>query len=267
MRDGAKVETPPPIQERGGDAGGAPGPHRPDVVTAPKRRRGSGRPDRRRLGKRSQGAAEARTTRVRTAGKDPTAVPGSSRVVQTEGALVNVHPHLHALVTDGVRTPAGWFVACPTIDRDALEHLGRHRVLRPLLRERRIDATVLRKRLGWRHSGFSLHNAVRIGAANREGRGGGIPPPLPVLAGEGAVPRPPRDDHRPGEAAPGPDAARRGLRGGRGAGGAPRAPPERGGAPGARRRLGQQREPGEPAERADGRSGIRFGFRSHGGLP
>lgn len=51
-----------------------------------------------------------------------------------------------------------------------LEHLFRHRVLQMLLRERRIDEPVIRKRLGWRHSGFSLHNAVRIGSDDTEGR-------------------------------------------------------------------------------------------------
>lgn len=83
---------------------------------------------------------------------------------------MNFHPHLHALVTDGVFTPTGWFVAFPKIDLYALELLLRHRILRMLLRERRIDETVIRKLLGWRHSGFSLHNAVRIGAADTDGR-------------------------------------------------------------------------------------------------
>ena len=73
-------------------------------------------------------------------------------------------------MTDGAFTPAGWFVAFPKIDLYALEHLFRHRVLHMLLRERRIDETVIRKLLGWRHSGFSLHNAVRIGAHDAEGR-------------------------------------------------------------------------------------------------
>jgi len=39
-----------------------------------------------------------------------------------------------------------------------------------LLRERRIDEMVIRKLLGWRHSGFSLHNSVRIGSHEAEGR-------------------------------------------------------------------------------------------------
>jgi hypothetical protein len=103
-------------------------------------------------------------------GKDPTAVPGIIIAIQSSGDLVNFHPHLHALVSDGVFTPTGWFVAFPKIDLYALEHLFRHRVLRLLLRERRIDEAVIRKLLGWRHSGFSLHNAVRIGAQDADGR-------------------------------------------------------------------------------------------------
>jgi hypothetical protein len=73
-------------------------------------------------------------------------------------------------VTGGVFTSSGWVVAFPRIDLYALEHLLRHRVLRPLLRERRVDESVIRKLLGWRHSGFSPHNAVRIGAQDSEGR-------------------------------------------------------------------------------------------------
>jgi len=70
----------------------------------------------------------------------------------------------------GTFTPTGWFVAFPKIDLCTLEHLFRHCVLHLLFRERRIDETVIRKLLGWRHSGFSLHNAVRIGAHDAEGR-------------------------------------------------------------------------------------------------
>ena len=39
-----------------------------------------------------------------------------------------------------------------------------------LLRERRIDEAAIRKLLGWRHSGFSLHNAVWIGSHDAESR-------------------------------------------------------------------------------------------------
>ena len=51
-----------------------------------------------------------------------------------------------------------------------MERLFRHRVLQMLLGERRIDETLTRKLLGWRHSGFSPHNAVRIGSHEAESR-------------------------------------------------------------------------------------------------
>ena len=73
-------------------------------------------------------------------------------------------------MTDGVFTPTGWFVAFPKIDLYALEHLFRHRVLHMLPRERRSAETVIRKLFDWRHSGCSLHNAVRLGAHDAEGR-------------------------------------------------------------------------------------------------
>jgi hypothetical protein len=118
----------------------------------------------------SQCAADTLKTLFRAAFKDPKAVPGIIIAIQTYGDLVNFHPHLHALVTDGMFTSAGWFVAFPKIDLSTLERLFRHRVLRMLLRERRIDEGVIRTLLGWRHSGFSLHNAVRIGADDADGR-------------------------------------------------------------------------------------------------
>lgn len=148
----------------------APVPHRQYVFTVPKMLRVYFRKDRRLLGQLSQCAADALKTLFRAACKDPKAVPGIIIAIQTYGDLVNFHPHLHALVTDGAFTPKGWFVAFPKIDLVVLEHFFRHRVLQMLLRERRIDEPVIRKLLGWRHSGFSLHNAVRIGAHDSDGR-------------------------------------------------------------------------------------------------
>ncbi len=51
-----------------------------------------------------------------------------------------------------------------------LEQLFRHRVLKMLQREGRIDEALIRKLLGWRHSGFSVSNAVRIDRQDAAGR-------------------------------------------------------------------------------------------------
>jgi hypothetical protein len=58
----------------------------------------------------------------------------------------------------------------PRLDLRHLEQLFRHRVLKMLQREGRIDEALIRKVLGWRHSGFSVHNAVRIGGQDSAGR-------------------------------------------------------------------------------------------------
>ena len=137
----------------------APAPHRQYVFTVPKILRVYFRKDRRLLGKLSQCAVDAPKTLFRAASKDLAAVPEIIIAIQNYGDLVNVHPHLHALVTDGVFSPTGGFVAFPQIALCALEHLFRHRVLQMRLRERRIDEALIRKLLGWQHSGFSLHNA------------------------------------------------------------------------------------------------------------
>jgi hypothetical protein len=75
----------------------------------------------------SQCAADALNTLFRAACKDRGVVPGIIIAIQTYGDLVNFHPHLHALVTDGVFTPTGWFVAFPTIDLYVLEQFFRQR--------------------------------------------------------------------------------------------------------------------------------------------
>ena len=73
-------------------------------------------------------------------------------------------------MADGAFGPTGWVYALPRGDCRALEQLFRHRVLQMLLPERRIDEALVRKLLGWRHSGFSVHNAVRIAAQDEAGR-------------------------------------------------------------------------------------------------
>lgn len=143
----------------------APVPHRQDVCPVPKMLRVDFRKDRRLLGKLCQCAAEALKTRFRAASKDLAAVPGILIAIQTYGDLVTFHPPLHALVTDGVFSPTGGFVAFPQIALYALEYRFRHRVLRMLLWERRSDEALIRKLLGWQHSGSAC--TMRCASARR----------------------------------------------------------------------------------------------------
>ena len=87
--------------------------------------------------------------------------------IQTFGDLVNIHPHLHAIVSDGLFAPNGWFYVLPKIDLKKLEELLRHRVLKMLLREGKIDEALIKKLLGWRHSGLALSHTANFEAEFR----------------------------------------------------------------------------------------------------
>ena len=146
----------------------APVPHRQYVFTLPKMLRVYFRKDRRLLGKLSQCAAEALKSLFRAGCKGPRAVRHPRRHPNLRGPR-ELPPPPACPGDRWVFTPTGWFVAFPKIDLYVLEHLFRHRVLQMLLGERRIDETLIRTLLGWRHSGFSLHNAVRIGPHDIDG--------------------------------------------------------------------------------------------------
>ncbi|MFY9315014.1 MAG: transposase, partial [Burkholderiales bacterium] len=89
---------------------------------------------------------------------------------QTFGDLVNFQPHVHVLCADGVFRADGTFVPLPPIPEALLERGFRRAVLDFLVRERTISEELCGRMLGWRYSGFSVHNQVRIAAEDAEGR-------------------------------------------------------------------------------------------------
>lgn len=145
-------------------------PHRQYVFTIPKILRVYFRRDRRLLGKLSQCTYKCLKVFFQVTLRKKRAVPGVIVAIQTFGDLVNFHPHLHAIVSDGLFTPNGWFYVSPKIDLKKLEALFRHQVLKMLQREGKIDEALIKKLLGWRHSGFSIHHQVRIGSQDQTGR-------------------------------------------------------------------------------------------------
>jgi len=83
-------------------------------------------------------------------------------VVQTAGDLGNWHPHVHALVSRG-----GWngdweWVPVGYVDEHAAELLFRHKVIRLLQKEGLLSEERSELLLSWRHTGFSVHNRVRV---------------------------------------------------------------------------------------------------------
>ena len=148
--------------ERLSDSILAKAPHRHVVFTIPRVLRGLFGRDRRLLGLLARCAY--RTVRLgfqEWAGRYD-AVPGMVASLQTFGASLAWHPHVHALVTEGLLAREGAYLPVATIDSAALEALFRRVVIAALVKARRLSAEFARKLLAWRHSGFSVYAQQRI---------------------------------------------------------------------------------------------------------
>ena len=100
----------------------------------------------------------------------PRARPGFILFVQTFGDLVNFNPHVHALVADGVFDASGRFIPLPPVPEALLAERLRREVLALLVRREAILPPLAGQMLAWCHSGFSVHNQVRVAAGDAEGR-------------------------------------------------------------------------------------------------
>jgi len=83
---------------------------------------------------------------------------------------MNFHPHVHVLAADGVFQEDGTFVPLPPLPETLLEGGFRRAVLDFLVGKGAISEDLRRRMLGWRYSGFSVHNQVRVAAEDAEGR-------------------------------------------------------------------------------------------------
>jgi hypothetical protein len=88
--------------------------------------------------------------------------PGMVAVVQTAGDLANWHPHVHALVSRGGWTRDWQWFPLAYVDERAAELLFRHKVMRMLQGEGLLTEERTELLLSWRHTGFSVHNRVRV---------------------------------------------------------------------------------------------------------
>ena len=72
------------------------------------------------------------------------------------------HPHLHALVSDGLFRKSGTFYVMPKADLTPLEEIFRAKVLKMLKAEGKIGDNIINNLMSWKHTGFSVHDGVRI---------------------------------------------------------------------------------------------------------
>ncbi|MCK5437714.1 MAG: transposase, partial [Desulfobulbaceae bacterium] len=99
---------------------------------------------------------------------------GAVMTIHTFGDYCRWNCHIHGIVADGLFYGSGMFYVMPkNVDLDNLAALFRANVLKMLKKEGKIDDSLIKNIMGWRHmSGFSVHNGVRIGRDDEDGKEG-----------------------------------------------------------------------------------------------
>ncbi|MCL5773321.1 MAG: transposase zinc-binding domain-containing protein [Firmicutes bacterium] len=103
---------------------------------------------------------------------DDKAAPGMIVAIHSGGKILNHHPHLHALLTNGCfDNKKKTFHLLPYIlDEKKIEELFRHKVLKMMLEEEKITELMVEKLLNWNHSGFNIHLGKLLPVEDSEDR-------------------------------------------------------------------------------------------------
>ena len=88
-------------------------------------------------------------------------MPGVIAAIQTFGDRINLHPHLHFLVTEGGVDEAGAFHKISRIDDSRLAELFAREVVGFLVQRELLSPEWAERLLSWRHTGFNVHSRVR----------------------------------------------------------------------------------------------------------
>ncbi|MFQ6112436.1 MAG: transposase, partial [Nitrospinota bacterium] len=88
-------------------------------------------------------------------------MPGVIATIQTFGDRINLHPHLHFLVTEGGVDEIGLFHKVSRIDDSRLAELFAREVLALLVHKDLLSPEWVERILSWRHTGFNVHSRVR----------------------------------------------------------------------------------------------------------
>ena len=95
-------------------------------------------------------------------------IPGVVMTIHTYGDALNWHPHLHALVADGLFERSRWFYVMGRTSLKPLEELFRARVLVFLVQRGVLPAERARMLRSWKHSGFNVYHSRRISPTKGE---------------------------------------------------------------------------------------------------
>ncbi len=106
---------------------------------------------------------------MRSCTGDDTAAPGMVATVQTFGDLIHWHPHVHAIISEGVFRKDGTFVGVPELDLSTCVARWQKKVFALLVRKGKIDPDVVESMRRWAHSGFNIDDSVRIECGDNAG--------------------------------------------------------------------------------------------------
>ena len=135
-------------------------PHRQIVFTIPKRLRIFFKFNRRLLGDLCRCALRS-LSRYFEVVTGSGLTSGVIAAIQTFGDRINLHVHLHFLVTEGGVDEAGVFHKIPRIDDSRLAEIFAREVLSMLVRKELLSPEWAERILSWPHSGFNVHSLVR----------------------------------------------------------------------------------------------------------
>ncbi|MBC8316600.1 MAG: transposase [Desulfobulbaceae bacterium] len=97
-------------------------------------------------------------------------IVGAVMTIQTFGDYARWHPHIHAIVADGLFRRNGVFYVMPKTSLKPLAELFRGRLLQLLVKEGVIDNSFVAMLMKWKHtSGFNVDNSVRIAKGDEKG--------------------------------------------------------------------------------------------------
>ena len=146
-------------------------PHRQYVFTMPIRLRLYFKHDRQLLSKLCRCAYESLLEFFRiTTGMDD-GVPGMVMTIHTFGDYPDkYHPHIHALVSNGLFTKKGMFYVTPDVDTKPLLEIFQAKLLKMLKKEGKINDAIIDNILSWRHSGFSIDNGRPVARDDGQGK-------------------------------------------------------------------------------------------------
>jgi len=96
-------------------------------------------------------------------------IPGMIVTVQTFGELAHWHPHVHAIVTDGVFTEDEAFIPFLEMAAEPFLVLWEKKVFELLLEHNKISEDIVNQMRHWQHSGFSVHKNVVIAEDDPKG--------------------------------------------------------------------------------------------------